>query len=92
MSTGRLDHAAAARATLNALEEMSPTEPMSTAMGLIAVGQVHATLALVEQQRIANLIALGQYTIVPGEMPIYRGVIFEGENVKPEIREALGLS
>ncbi|MTV64650.1 hypothetical protein, partial [Streptococcus pneumoniae] len=46
---------------------------------LTGQAQVHATLALVEQQRIANLIALGQFTIVPGDMPTFRHVVFDAE-------------
>lgn len=57
--------------------------------------QVHATLYLAEQQRIANLIALGQFTVVPGHMPTFRHVVFDmenGEGLSAEIREGLGLS
>lgn len=53
----RIDHAEKARTIV------SNTEPVE--MGSrdtsdwLALAQVHATLALVEQQKIANLIALG---------------------------------
>lgn len=54
---------------------------------LVAIGHVHATLYLAEQQRIANLIALGtEYLWGQGS---------EGDyfmRLRPEIREGLGLS
>jgi hypothetical protein len=56
MSAERIDHAAVARELIadTAFEVNSDDE-----MALdVPVAQVHATLALVEQQRIANLIAL----------------------------------
>lgn len=48
----RIDHAAKARYWL-------PQNGDGILPDHVAVAQVHATLALVEQQRIANLIALG---------------------------------
>lgn len=55
--SGRVDHAANARAWLVGAEDRDvPPGPVATSFGVIA--QAHATLALVEQQRIANLIAL----------------------------------
>ena len=50
--TERIDHAAKARYWL-------PAKGDGITPNHVAVAQVHATLALVEQQRIANLIALG---------------------------------
>lgn len=50
----RIDHAAAAARLV--AESVVP----STDAELIGVAQVHSTLALVEQQRIANLIAYVQ--------------------------------
>lgn len=48
--------------------------------------QVHATLALVEQQRIANIIALGtEYAWGLGESEDYFA------QLRPEIRKGLGL-
>ena len=81
--TDHIDHAAEASEVLR----MSMGDPAE-------IAQVHATLALVEQQRIANLIALGQFTVVPGQMPTFRHVVFDmenGEGLSPEIRKALGL-
>lgn len=59
--------------------------------------QVHATLALVEQQRIANVIALGQFRVAPGDVAHFRHVVAQPKDeftlqVSPQIAEALGLS
>ena len=51
----RIDHAAEAVALLNLA---AATQHQGDPRHLIAASQVHATLALVEQQRIANLAAL----------------------------------
>lgn len=56
---------------------------------------VHATLYLAEQQRLANLIALGQFHL-HGELPPFRHFVMHptGEwGVQPteEIRKGLGL-
>ncbi|MGX9348140.1 hypothetical protein [Microbacterium sp. KNMS] len=53
------------------------------AMGCWAQAQVHATLALVEQQRIANIVRTGEH-LTPS-CPVDR------ERIAPEIREGLGL-
>lgn len=56
--TERIDHAAAAKCRCDQAEAIGTSpENMALALGLLA--QAEATLALVEQQRIANLIALG---------------------------------
>lgn len=58
----RVDHAAIARdQVILASGEVSANWPPATGeykADLIALAQVHATLALVEQQRIANIVAL----------------------------------
>lgn len=55
----------------------------------------HATLALVEQQRIANLIALGQATHDNGSRIYWRAIIDpsgrDSAVVRADIREGLGL-
>ena len=65
------------------------------AVPLVAVAQVHATLALVEQQRIANLIALGRTgRVAPGTIFNEQLSSFDFDSpqtLRPEIREALGL-
>ena len=86
MSDEKIDHAAEAA--------------MRLTIGATDAAQVHATLALVEQQRIANLIALAQFGgEVSGE-----AMVGLTENVphsmydtltvpalRPEIRKGLGL-
>lgn len=72
----RIDHAAEARAALvNADRFASNNWPLETGeqkADLIAVAQVHATLALIEQQRIANLIALAALPSIDGfESEVY---------------------
>lgn len=98
--TGRIDHAVIAREQLLlASREVSANWPVQTGeykADLIALAQAHATLALVEQQRIANLIALGSLRLGPNEYPVLRHLVIEpsGENdVAPvaAIREGLGL-
>lgn len=68
------DHYAEARASLDNAWGL-PRDP-----NLLLDAQVHATLALVEQQRLANLIA---WATANGHEPI--------ESVKKTIREGLGL-
>lgn len=89
--SGRIDHATESRGLLYYATEAVPPGPSEMRSTYIAEAQVHATLALVEQQRVANLIALAQVTIVPGDMPVMRGIIWEGERLRSDIREALGL-
>jgi hypothetical protein len=93
-----LDHVASAQALLDALNG----QPVELAMSFSAAAQAHATLALVEQQRIANLIALashanerwGNYAGEAGGL----GTLFsypdaEGGNmqVRDDIARALGI-
>ena len=59
MSTEQIDHAAEARRNLSVAETGDwETTPESLNSNCIAAAQAYATLALVEQQRAANLIAL----------------------------------
>lgn len=61
----------------------------------IAIAQVHATLALVEQQRIANLIAMGQFTNGDRTPPLMHIAVEAVDEymIQPvaAIREGLGL-
>ena len=62
----------------------------------VALAQVHATLALVEQQRIANLIALGEAAFPDGSRVYTWAVVVPGEHVdsyrlRADVREGLGL-
>lgn len=117
MNAARIDHAEEARRIvadgetaalkLRTAHEMGDIDVADDygkkAAGCWAQAQVHATLALVEQQRIANLIALADhaharwvnYAGEAGGM----GTLFsypEAENgnmrIRDDIREALGLS
>lgn len=66
-----------------------------TAVAQLAEAQVRATLALVEQQRIANLIALSQATNADGSR-IMQGALTHvideySVGVNAAVREGLGL-
>jgi len=67
---------------------------------MLAAAQVYATLALAEQQRIANLITIGTMSLIdpdqnihPMEFAAWRalGLPVTGE-FRPEIAKALGVS
>lgn len=60
--TERIDHAEKAREWIGHRNVPS----YGGSQHQVAVAQVHATLALVEQQRIANLIALSEPRELPG--------------------------
>lgn len=76
----RIDHAANARKILEGYPGLIGNRPFD-------VAQVHATLALVEQQRIANLIRLNEqwentgYDFADSVSPV----------LKDDVRAALGL-
>ena len=88
----RIDHAAVAHEIL----AHTPTNGGVTYSDWMAEAQVHATLALVEQQRIANLIALSKDTFAEheatGALGDFAGAKF-GERIglRPEIAAALGI-
>ena len=76
------------------MEREGDTDVTNTVVALHA--QVHATLALAEQQRIANLIALGQFRVGPDEPPPFRHLVMRLANaydVEPttDIAAALGI-
>lgn len=75
--TERIDHAETALAMLDGLGALSS---ISQAERAIEMSQVHAQLALVEQQRIANLIAY-----------VAKWTDDELLDVDTEIRKGLGL-
>ena len=86
----RIDHAAEAREWIDA----AARHPGATSTAILA--QAEATLALVEQQRIANLIALGQFRVGPNELPPFRHLVMRPVNeydVEPttDIAAALGI-
>ena len=90
----RIDHAAKARYWL-------PQKGDGITPNHVAVAQVHATLALVEQQRIANLIALAKpmKVISEGDMEVSVPVVeiapekggMRSVRINPDIAAALGL-
>ena len=85
----RIDHAAEAREWLVA----AARHPGAV---FAALAQAEATLALVEQQRIANLIALGEFRVGPNEPPPFRHLVMRAMNaydVEPttDIATALGI-
>ena len=95
---GRIDHAAEARKRIVCGEERMEREGDTDVTNTVAAlhAQVHATLALVEQQRIANLIALaamdpdglGQsaYSALAAMSPDRRRTV-----LAPDIAETLGI-
>jgi len=75
-------------------DHMTEAMRLLTTSPLTAEAQVHATLALVEQQRIANLIALvsgGDETayLINGPGNLYNAAAWEP--IYAEIRKGLGL-
>lgn len=95
-STGcRIDHEGEARALLAAADaEVSANHPVNTGedkADLLANAQVHATLALLEQQRIANIITVAGWVIdsSPGDVGHDLDKLRPG--VAGEVWEALGL-
>lgn len=93
--TDRTDHVHDASVWLEGAELPDLTPESTTA--LAAVAQAHATLALVEQQRIAYLIALA----ATGGQPVldraakraltYPNPEDHSDEIRSDIREALGL-
>ncbi|MGX5770806.1 hypothetical protein ACWKWN_08650 [Microbacterium trichothecenolyticum] len=90
--TERIDHVAQAKSLAAYGTSPSTGSPEVGAM-FVAEAQVHATLALVEQLRIANLIALDktheQYT-VPADDEIGEEA-YASTRLRTDIREGLGL-
>lgn len=93
------DHKAEAKICIDSshrqrLDGLGPTEAIKAGLYMLQA-QVHATLYLAEQQRLANLIALAAHE--PGKSEAYwRALLSNPVNemaleLKPEIREALGL-
>lgn len=91
--TKRIDHAAEAASDIGFADEVIENGGDSdVAMAIAAVAQVHATLALVEQQRIANLIALDKLWPMPDGAQIAH-LIHDPKTFAlcADIREGLGL-
>jgi hypothetical protein len=94
----RIDHVKTAEGNAGYAMQFRPL----TAIKWLMKAQVHATLALVEQQRIANLIALGLLQIASGlngsYAPVgdggsFRALYPQGESspLAPDIAAALGI-
>jgi hypothetical protein len=92
----RIDHASEARAELD-IAQRWPSETFAVQTGehkadVLAAAQVHATLALVEQQRIANLMTLigdGDPDMVNETLA---GMGVDPASVKADIAAAMGWS
>lgn len=82
----RIDHAKYSKMCMDVASDLRSFNEAGADHNL-AEAQVHATLALVEQQRIANLIALNEAR-GPGDPWDFGS---PRPPIKPEIREALGL-
>lgn len=91
--TERIDHAAESRAAL-AAAAATPADAEVLADPWLLAAQVHATLALVEQQRIANIIALGARKHDLTDGGTIRLWLFDPRTgtLRDEVREGLGLS
>lgn len=78
MADHHIDHVGEALGYASEVDSINPQMPIAKA----TVAQVHATLALVEQQRIANLIA---FLGTRSPSPETQG------RIRDEIRKGLGL-
>ncbi|MDR6691495.1 hypothetical protein J2X55_002418 [Microbacterium sp. 1154] len=87
MTRERIDHLKQAADWLDGAERPDITDALASQMAGIA--QVHATLALVEQQRIANLIAVWMGPDIAVEGLAEDGLSFDA--VRDAIREGLSL-
>lgn len=84
----RIDHVAEARVWLdNAIKAQTDRSSETVAGVYASIANTEATLALVEQQKVANLIALGQLWEDSG----YGNLDSVTPELKSEIREALRL-
>lgn len=93
MSDERIDHAAEARKLIAWGEEWMGEEGSTDATNLATALHTvtHATLALVEQQRIANLIALSVKQPIRGGGQVWISSYGHDGVLRPDISEALGL-
>ena len=94
--TDRIDHAALAGQMAWDALSTSRSGAQGIAGMLAATAQVHATLALVEQQRIANLVALTKNTFAAHEAlealsTLATAKLGEQIGLRPDIAAALGI-
>lgn len=95
----RIDHVGEAHACEEAglsIMRRHDLAPHMKAVMQFDLARLHATLALVEQQRIANLIALGMYTNADGSRAAQHAVTHVVDaysvGINADIREGLRLS
>lgn len=88
--TGRIDHAALASQTIKNMREEEKSGGQSE---VLAMAQVHATLALVEQQRTANLIAVMESAQNAEISGLHQPEVTQwlSDRITPVIKETLGL-
>lgn len=90
--TERIDHAKAADELMRKLASAPATDDEHDVEWGFREAQVHATLALVEQQRIANLIEIARFDHhVEGDARLYTNLEASAK-WRNEAAEALGLS
>jgi len=90
--TKRIDHVAAAESDIASADDALETGADDVASAIAAIAQVHATLALVEQQRIANTIALAGWQDFGSDGRQARIASFNLDGtLREDIREGLGL-
>ena len=89
MTTERIDHAAEAN---RILDNLNPPDRFVFEQTKLAFAQVHATLALVEQQRIANLIELARFSHDAGDDQRIFTDLDGAIKWRNEAAEGLGLS
>lgn len=89
--TERIDHAAEARKTLDHTLSYCETDDNTEALVNVSAAQVHATLALVEQQRIANLLILSGWMQDASKEDIGYDLDNLRTGVAGEVWEGLGL-
>lgn len=90
MSAAIQDHAADSRTILSNIQ---PDEMGGHGIAdWLALAQVHATLALVEQQRIANLITIAGWVVDSSAADVGYDLDKLRTGVAGEVWEALGLS
>lgn len=92
--TNRIDHTTEALKALTGIVYAADEIQNQAGFGLEAV--THALLAIAEQQKAANIIALASLRVGPNDLPVLRHLALEalGEyGVQPSaaLREALGL-
>lgn len=89
--TERIDHAAEARDSISLAQDDALAEE-ATSITHAMIANAEANLALVEQQRIANLIALHRHE-VEYDLNQGRSLLFESgtESLRPDITAALGI-